>query len=121
MKDYLKEISLDTNMGAVNGMPVTLFVAGGIVCGQIISASEYRQKRNELIASFVTTPDGKALVPPEFTKMQLDELQEPVFIFLDNAYLFETRKSTPLGLWRGKMDMIAGFSLGLLQSDENKA
>lgn len=105
-------------------MPITLWVGGGMISGNLVSGSKFFDAYTEEIVKNVK-PEGKDATRSLFRKLG-DRYYQPVdnptatdtvFIHLLNARLWNPSGSTPSHgnpgvCWRGRISQITGYSLG---------
>jgi len=110
------------------GCPVTLFVKGTIITGNIISFEKYMEKTAaNLRAATINTEPGLDTSPiRDAIAQSFDEIcaawkpsaeEDPHMIHLENVKILNTdgRKTDLINsLWRGQLGAIDGFILGTL-------
>jgi len=103
--------AMDALPGSMIG--VTLHVSGVIVTGQMIAISDYF---TELAAVFAELADD--IRPADGAP--LDDRAAPVFIHLRDARVMSpdtARSKWPPVLWRGRLDHVSAWSLGIPAAD----
>lgn len=130
---------LRTLVGMVNGMlsggsiPVTLIVGGVVISGQMIGGAEYfRLFGNDFAEGLLagsavdaeTTEGIAATYSRTGESIYADADDEfrppPSFIHLKNARIVHAQGMIPTNrgiLWRGRIEMVGGWSLGALEGD----
>lgn len=104
---FLHSLVIDTEQCRAENMVATLFVPGGVVSGVMISTKQYVARRNEALNIEMTTE-----VCDELEEMSQLNATNPHLVLLDDTKLISGGNLIHLGLWRGRLDMIAGYSFG---------
>ena len=114
------------------GLPVTLFVKGVMVTGNIISFEDYMKKTADNIRSSTNLTEMDEEISREVTEsiakrfdtIRTDSLQRggsPRMIHLDNVKIFNQNGNfidISNALWRGALGSIDGWILGTLSRTE---
>ena len=108
--------------------PVTLTVGGQLVTGDLVSRSRYfdgladlvtegLEEKANMMSTFIDMFRESAVPPDETPALSGDP--QPEFIHLANAFVYTSdQRALPTDrslLWRGRLSMIGGFSLGKLE------
>ena len=123
--------AMDALPGSMIG--VTLHVSGVIVTGQMIAISDYFTELAAVIESAASSPEstpGRVAVAAVFAELAddirpadgapLDDRAAPVFIHLRDARVMSpdtARSKWPPVLWRGRLDHVSAWSLGIPAAD----
>ncbi|WP_019407151.1 hypothetical protein [Stutzerimonas stutzeri] len=119
----LQTLVHSANVGVEIG--VTLTTAAGIVTGTIIGGAKYMDQQKALLAERWGTDELRSSFDDIFTAwreryVQKDDGEEPsapIYIHLSSAKLLTHGQfvpSDPGMLWRGKINEVIGFSIGIL-------
>ena len=115
---FLEYVLQKTESGLMIGFTITLFVAGGVVSGKVISRSQLTLRREKLLAQHIAnaTEEEKARRVKDaeegLARKAGAQKQPPQVIYLDEAGFLSGEEFYEVGLWRGRVEMIAGYSFG---------
>jgi hypothetical protein len=126
---YLQKIvSLANDVGVGLEMGITLVLGGSVISGILISGKKYFDTfASDLSAAWPGA--NKEEIRKSFASLGAiydqgdgqEELPPPQYIHLSNARIYSPSGSLPTKggvLWRGKINAVSGFSLGLFASGD---
>ncbi|MFG6111142.1 gas vesicle accessory protein GvpU [Stenotrophomonas nematodicola] len=126
--DFLQSIVNTVNLQPNYQLPVTLYLGGSLVSGQLISGDRYFEEMAELLSRGTYDAEHER----ELTRASVNEFGDkyrkaredqgeqdgPVFIHLREASVFGLTgspiPSNPV-LWRGRINAVSGFHIGSLR------
>lgn len=114
------------NMGL--GFGITFVVQGAVITGTLIGGAQYMEKMTAFIENGTSGRDSEgvgtslaklyAMSKANYERPQDDatDWSPPLdgYVHLENATMFNGPDTTNLGLWRGRMTEVAGYSFGAL-------
>lgn len=116
IEPFLLELVKRTNQHKISGFQITIFCAGGLIAGRIISRGEYLEARQLALYN----DDEEAIPQSELIRVE-DHIAGPDDIpnriYLDEAVTYSGSTRLILGLWNGRLDAVIGFSLGEIEQE----
>ncbi|MHB2048854.1 gas vesicle accessory protein GvpU [Pseudomonas sp. VEM90] len=126
----LQHLVTHANLAKDFHQPITLWMAGGMISGVLVSGKEYFDAYTEQFVSRFTpeAAEGTRKTLRSIGSRYYEEDESPdanntIFIHLINAQFWTPSGSIPSSkgagmVWRGRLSQVTGFSLGQLEKAE---
>ncbi|WP_136604651.1 gas vesicle accessory protein GvpU [Paenibacillus dokdonensis] len=115
-KDFtLGNLSRMANAGLIIG--ITLTVGGNIVSGNMISGKEYMESIADTLENINEQGDTLATLYRSYSSNIYDgsdESERVEFVHLKDAIIFQGTVRHQVGLWRGRINAVDGYSFGCM-------